>query len=197
METISYWISHFGYVGIFGLLMFGVFGLPVPDEWLLTFAGYLIFKGTLRPLPTIGAAILGSMSGITLSYVAGRSLGLFLIHKYGRLVHVTPERLERTHRWYQRFGAWTLLFGYYVPGVRHFTALIAGASELAFTRFALSAYLGAAIWSLTFLTLGYSFGERWSEVVETIHRHFVILTWLAIFAAGVYLLIYARRRRTL
>ena len=41
-ETAFHWISQHGYVGIFSLLVFGIIGLPVPDEWLLTFSGYLI-----------------------------------------------------------------------------------------------------------------------------------------------------------
>ena len=41
------WIAQYGYLAIFCLLMFGIVGLPVPDETLLTFTGYLVYKGTL------------------------------------------------------------------------------------------------------------------------------------------------------
>jgi membrane protein DedA with SNARE-associated domain len=44
MSTIVYWIAHYGYLALFGLLMLGIVGLPVPDETLLTFAGYLVFR---------------------------------------------------------------------------------------------------------------------------------------------------------
>ncbi len=40
------WITQYGYLAIFCLLMFGIVGLPVPDETLLTFSGYLIYKGS-------------------------------------------------------------------------------------------------------------------------------------------------------
>jgi membrane protein YqaA with SNARE-associated domain len=119
METISHWIAHYGYAGIFFLLLFGIIGLPVPDEWLLTFAGYLVFKNNLLLLPTYIAAALGSMCGITVSYGLGRSLGLFVIHHYGRLFRISPEQLDKVHAWFDRFGTWTLLIGYFIPGVRH------------------------------------------------------------------------------
>ena len=38
------WIAQYGYLGIFFLLIFGIVGLPVPDEWLLVLSGYLVFK---------------------------------------------------------------------------------------------------------------------------------------------------------
>jgi membrane protein DedA with SNARE-associated domain len=42
---LQHWISQYGYVGIFSLLMLGIIGVPVADEALLAFSGYLVFKG--------------------------------------------------------------------------------------------------------------------------------------------------------
>ncbi len=66
------WISTYGVVVLALLLMVGVFGLPVPDEALLTFAGVLVREGKLHFATTWTAAALGSMCGITLSYALGR-----------------------------------------------------------------------------------------------------------------------------
>jgi membrane protein DedA with SNARE-associated domain len=44
MDVIFSWIAQYGYVALLGLLMLGIVGLPIPDETLLTFAGYLVFK---------------------------------------------------------------------------------------------------------------------------------------------------------
>ena len=49
----AYWLSHYGYSGLFGLLMFGVIGVPVPEETLLTFAGVLVYRGHLEIGPTM------------------------------------------------------------------------------------------------------------------------------------------------
>ena len=85
-DVAFHWIEHHGYVGIFSLLAFGIVGLPVPDEWLLTFSGFLVFKGTLRFVPTFGAAFLGSACGITVSYTLGRIFDTYVIVKYGSRV---------------------------------------------------------------------------------------------------------------
>src|SRR5947207_12146611 len=56
-EIALHWIGEYGYAGIFSLLIFGIVGLPVPDEWLLTFSGFLVFKRTLLFVPTFAAEI--------------------------------------------------------------------------------------------------------------------------------------------
>ena len=75
MATIMHWMAHDGYLALFGLLMLGIVGLPVPDETWLTFAGYLVFRQQLALLPTLAVACCGSMCGMTLRYGLGRTLG--------------------------------------------------------------------------------------------------------------------------
>lgn len=192
METVLQLVTQYGHVAIFCLLVLGIVGLPVPDEWLLTFAGYLVYKGHFHYLPTVAAAFAGSACGITISYIIGRTGGLYLIHKYGRYVHLTQARLDRVHNWFERMGRWTLFFGYYMPGVRHFTAVVAGSSELEPPVFALFAYSGALVWVVTFISLGYFLGERWSTISEEIHG---VLLWLTIAAVAAGLLFWWLRRR--
>jgi membrane protein DedA with SNARE-associated domain len=174
METILRLVSQYGYAAIFCALMFGIVGLPIPDETILTFSGYLISIGHLNFLPTLAIAWAGSMCGITLSYIIGRKGGLFLVHKYGRYVHVTSRHLEKAHAWFERVGRWSLFFGYFMPGIRHFTAVIAGTSELDVPSFVLFAYSGALVWVTTFISLGYFLGEQWRRVGEQIHRDLTI-----------------------
>ncbi len=169
-NTVFEWIGQYGYAAIFGLLMLGIVGLPVPDETLLTFAGYLVFKNRLSLPLTLAAAYAGSITGISISFLLGRTFGLRLIHRYGSLVHLTSERLEKVHRWFDRSGRWTLTFGYYVPGVRHLTAYLAGASSMEALAFALFAYSGAFLWSSSFVFLGYVLGERWEAVGQQVHH---------------------------
>jgi membrane protein DedA with SNARE-associated domain len=187
MEIITHWVSHYGYAAIFSLLVFGIVGLPVPDESLLTFAGYLVYKKSLGLIPTFATASLGSMCGITISYLIGRTVGIYVLHRYGWIFHVTPKRIERVHSWFDRFGTWTLLIGYFIPGVRHFTAVVAGTSTLRPALFAIFAYSGALIWAATFIGLGFFFGEQWSQVVEPIQRHLGIFALIALLLILVYL----------
>jgi membrane protein DedA with SNARE-associated domain len=167
-------ITRFGYGGIFGLLMFGIFGLPVPDETLLTFCGYLVSRGDLLYVPTVAAAFLGSCSGVTVSYLLGRKLGLPTVRRFGRYVHVDEASLQRVHRWFERAGRWVLTFGYFVPGFRHLTAIVAGTSCLEYRIFAPFAYAGALFWSAGFVTLGRFIGARWETMSDEMHHVLLI-----------------------
>ena len=154
------WVTQYGSISLFFLTMLGIVGLPIPDETLLVFSGYLIYTHTLNPVFTFSMALLGSATGITVSYFLGRIYGLKLIHKYGRYFHFTEERFWKVHNWFERAGRWSLFFGYYIAGVRHLTAMVAGASALEYPIFAGFAYAGAFTWVLTFLSLGYFMGNR-------------------------------------
>ncbi|MBI1926782.1 DedA family protein [Candidatus Poribacteria bacterium] len=174
METTVQWVTHYGYAGIFMLLLLGVAILPIPVEWLLAFAGYLVYKGDLHFAPTIVAATLGSVCGITLSYGLGHSVGNYLIQKYGPIIHLTADRVAQVHRWFDRAGKWGLMIGYFVPGVRHLTAFVAGSSKLELSVFALFAYTGGFVWSVTYILIGYFLGEEWSRLPGKFHHYLVI-----------------------
>ncbi|HLH03762.1 MAG TPA: DedA family protein [Bryobacteraceae bacterium] len=171
MEAVYAWLSHYGYPALFALLMLGIVGLPVPDETLLTFCGYLIWKHTMHPAAALLTAIAGSATGITVSYLLGRSYGHRVIYGYGKYIGLTAERLARVHAWFDRTGPWLLAIGYFIPGVRHFTALVAGTTELRWPTFALFAYAGAAVWCSVFLTLGYVVGENWQHAFALFHKY--------------------------
>ena len=167
------WISTYGAVVLALLLMVGVFGLPVPDETLLTFAGVLVRQGKLHFATTWTAAAFGSMCGIT----------------------INAEHLRRVEAWLERWGKWTLTFGYFVPGVRHLTAILAGSAQLPPRMFATYAYAGAALWSLTFITFGWAVGRRWEAALQVMHRHILTVTLvLAAIAAG-YLVLHRTQRK--
>jgi membrane protein DedA with SNARE-associated domain len=130
MDALLNWIPEYGYPALFLLLMLGIVGLPIPDETLLTFSGYLIFKSELALMPTMVTAFLGSICGITISYAIGRRLGMYFVRTVGRILRIKPDDLDKGKAWYVRWGKYALIVGYFVPGVRHLVALVAGSSNL-------------------------------------------------------------------
>lgn len=186
------WLARYGLQAVFGLQMFGVIGLPVPDELLLTIAGTLVRAGKLPLVGTLAAAIAGSISGITVSYLAGRWLGLKALRRF---VHIPDELFDRVQHWFCRAGRWFLTFGYFIPGVRHVTAIAAGSSGLGYRQFAAYAYAGAVFWVTTFVTAGYVLGDRWRPVFDTLRPHLHLLIALVVVGYVVYVLTMRARRR--
>ncbi len=194
-ETILPWITAYGYIAIFSLLVLGIVGLPAPDETLLVFSGYLAFKGDLHVLPTIASAFLGSICGITVSYGLGRSVGNYLVIQYGHIVHITPEKMDQVRQWLTRVGRWGLTFGYFLPGIRHLTAFTAGVSKLRFSVFALFTYAGGLMWSVTFISVGYFLGKEWVQASERLHRFLLIGSGIIIVLLAAYFLVPQKKHK--
>lgn len=167
-ETFSLWLVNYGSFALFGLLMLGIVALPVPEETLMMLAGALIRNGQLHLHETLIAAYLGSMVGITVSYILGKTVGFYFLHKYGSWLGLTEAKLQKAHLWFEKYGKWTLFIGYFIPGVRHFTGFSAGAAKLEYPTFALFAYTGAFFWVSTFVALGYFFGTYAADFVHKI-----------------------------
>lgn len=193
-ETVLQLVTTYGYYGLFLSLILGIVGLPIPDEVLMTYCGYLVSQGEMNLTWTMLTALLGSIIGITISYWLGRRFGLPLVVRYGARFGVTEARLARVNRWYEKYGKIVLILGYFIAGVRHVTAFAAGIGKMRFPSFAMFAYLGAAIWTLTFITLGNTLGVHWSRVVELSHK-FLLWILVAVAAVGVVFLVRYLRRQ--
>jgi membrane protein DedA with SNARE-associated domain len=194
METLSQLIKSYGYLGVFGSQMLGMFGLPLPDETILTFTGFLVHKNYLHLAPALLAAYLGSICGITLNYLVGRFVGFPLLHKHGHYLGLTGERISQAHRWFERYGKMALFVGYFLPGLRHLTAFSAGASHLEYRYFAPYVYTGGACWVVTFVALGYFLGEEWRRITPQIQSYLWIVVGLVILAPCLVYLVQRLRR---
>jgi membrane protein DedA with SNARE-associated domain len=189
-----HWIKTYGYLGVFSSLMLGMFGLPIPEETILASVGFLIFKGYLHPVPTLLTAFLGSVCGITVTYLVGRTLGMPLVEKYGKYLRITPERLAHAHQWFEQYGKWSLFGGYFLPGVRHLTAFSAGVSGLEYRYFAPFAYSGGLLFVAAFLSLGYMVGDEWHKILPRLHAYLWMLAAAVIVLGAVSFLVYRFRR---
>ncbi|MGE8035284.1 hypothetical protein B1B04_21935 [Lysinibacillus sp. KCTC 33748] len=158
MEFISSFISQYGYLAIFLILSLGIIGLPIPDEILMTFVGFLCHEGHLNFLLSIILSFLGTSTGMVFSYAIGSKLGTPLIIKYGKWFGLNNRRFTKVERWFHRFGPWTIIIGYFVPGIRHVTSYMSGITQMKFSTFLAFACFGAMVWVIIFISIGYFLG---------------------------------------
>ena len=133
MEAIYYYLNHYGYLGIFLWLALGVFGPPVADEFLLLFLGYLVLKGNLHFIPTVAAVVAGTLTGVSLDYLLGRTLGHYLLHRPDSWLSQKYRRIYHLRQWLARSGGWAFTCSYFVPGLRHCAPMVAGLSRARFS----------------------------------------------------------------
>jgi len=187
-EQLAQWLLHYGSFALFGLLALGIVALPIPDESLMVLSGVLMYKGSLEIAPTLVAAYAGSITGITISYVIGRTVGKYVVRRFGGWFGVTADKVRLVHDWFAHLGKWALFFGCFIPGVRHLTGLIGGSIALEYHYFALFAYAGAILWASTFLSMGYFFGNYWIDVLEWAEIYMDEIVLVAVAGFLLYLL---------
>jgi membrane protein DedA with SNARE-associated domain len=196
VHMVAHWIDAHGYGVIFGFFAAGIIGVPVPNDLLLAYLGHFIYKGKLLTLPTVVAALFGSICGMTVNYLLGRTLGLYLLKKYGRHVRLTPEAIMKVHNWFKHAGRWGLLVSNFIPGVRHLAPIAAGTSKMMFLEFAVFAYVGALVWVTLYLSLGYFLAEEWARQTTKIHFILGIVSVAAIVSFALYLLWTGRKQKS-
>jgi membrane protein DedA with SNARE-associated domain len=192
LQWLQPWLDQYGCLAIFTMMMLAMLWAPLPEETFLTGLGILIHQGRLGPASTALAAFAGTTVGVTGMYFLGRTAGLAVIRRFGWLVRLTPQQLQRAHDWFDRRGKWTLTFGYYIPYVRHINAMVAGTTRIKYAEFAFFAYPGGAVWVATFLMLGYYLGDNLDWITQQFRPITAVLLVLASIAIVMH--IYRRRR---
>ncbi|MEN8078305.1 DedA family protein [Clostridioides difficile] len=116
---------------------------------------------------------LGVIFGVTLSYFIGRKFGVKFFNKYGKYIHLGPEKIKKVNKWFDKYGNKLLIFTYFIPGVRHITGYTAGTTNLSYKKFSVNAYLGAFIWVTTFISLGKILGDNWNNINKYIGSYLI------------------------
>jgi membrane-associated protein len=149
------------YVVLFGIFFAEtglVFMAFLPGDSLLFVAGAVaaqeagMHAGVLILMVTIGAIL-----GNTLNYAIGAWLGKKVYD--GTLRWIDPGALHRTHGFYERHGGKTIVIARFVPIVRSFAPLVAGASGMEAHKFQIFNVVGAALWVVSLVGGGYLFGQ--------------------------------------
>ena len=196
METVGSvaWLHEvlatYGLWALFGLVFLESTGVPLPGETaLITAAIYAGSTHRFNLLEVIGVAFAAAVAGDTMGYLVGRSLGLRLMERYGKYIHLTERRLAVGEYLFLCHGGKIVFFGRFVALLRTMAALLAGANRMPWPRFAVMNAFGGLAWASLFASAAYVFGERISRVGGTVG---IGLLGLFLVAAGAAFVLYRR-----
>ncbi|SHH92255.1 bifunctional DedA family/phosphatase PAP2 family protein [Clostridium grantii] len=174
MNYIIQLLNDYGYIVLLVALMLELIALPLPGEALMTYCGYIIYQHKMNWPVSILVAATGTIIGITLSYYLGSLLGLSFFEKYGHYVHLNKKRLEKISNWFDKYGNKLLVIAYFIPGVRHITGYFSGITKISYKKFAVHSYVGAILWTGTFISLGKILGSNWEKYHNLIKKYLII-----------------------
>lgn len=180
--------NQYGYIVLLIALMLELVAFPLPGEALMTYCGYVVYEHKMNLIISIMIAAIGASAGITLSHFLGKALGMSFFEKYGHLIHLDKKRLDKISIWFNKYGNRLLIVAYFIPGIRHITGYFSGIIKIPYKKFAVNAYVGALLWTATFILLGKVFGPDWEKYHRIIKKYLIIGGLIAaVILLGVYL----------
>ncbi|MGH2870111.1 MAG: DedA family protein [Solirubrobacteraceae bacterium] len=191
-DTATSVVGSLGLGGIFLLMLLESACIPIPSEATMLFAGFNVANHHYSLFAITVAGVLGNLIGSWLAYAVGYYGRLELLERHGRALHVSPSQLRRADRWFERYGAITVLVARVLPLVRTFISLPAGAARMPFWRFSGLTTVGCIPWVFLLGWIGFLTRSNWHNVKDGLSY-----VDYAVVAAGVIGIIYlvVRRRR--
>ncbi len=187
-------VGSLGLGGIFLLMLLESACIPIPSEATMLFAGFNVANGHYSLFAITVAGVLGNLVGSWLAYAVGYYGRLELLERHGRALHVSPRQLERADRWFERYGAVTVLVARVLPLVRTFISLPAGAARMPFWRFSVLTTVGCIPWVFLLGWVGFLTKSNWHNVKDALsYVDYAVV--VAVVIGIIYLVIRRRRDR--
>ena len=186
-----------GYVGMFAIIFTETglfFGFFLPGDSLLVTAGLLISQGLPLDLVTLGVLLnIAAVAGDTLSYWIGRTSGPRLFAKEDSLFF-KRKHLLRAAEFYEKHGAKTIVLARFMPIIRTFAPVVAGAASMDYRRFWIYNLVGGVVWIWSMLLVGYFLGSRFPGIDKHLELVILIVIFLSILP-GIIELIRAKMKK--
>lgn len=157
-------IDRTGLGGVFVLMTLESMIAPVPSEAVMPFAGFLWFNGRFTLWQVLISSTLGSLLGSLFSYYLGRYYAEAVVKRWGKYLLLNEHHLEQTKNFFARYGDKAVFISRFIPVVRHFISIPAGAGKMDLRKFILYTVLGAGAWNMFLAWIGYQLQSRWQEI---------------------------------
>ncbi len=196
-QTIVEYIGHMGYWGIFLLMFLESTFFPFPSEIIMIPAGYLAYKGEMNVYIVVLVGILGSVGGALFNYYLAMHFGRKFILKYGKYFFIKEETLDKLEAFFTKHGELSTFNGRLIPGIRQLISLPAGLAKMNIAKFSLYSGLGAGIWVIVLVALGYLLGSNEELISEYLRSATLIALLSVVFITVFYVVRHKRRQKIL
>jgi membrane protein DedA with SNARE-associated domain len=176
-SSITSQIANHGVYAVFVLMAIDAV-FPAASELVMLYGG-AVAAGAFSARVSLFGASIGSGTGAylvmavagTLGYLVGSVIGWWvghyggrpLLERRGRWLHLTPEKLDRAERWFDRWDVWAVLVGRITPVVRSFISIPAGVFEMPLAPYTALTALGSAVWAFAFAGAGWGLGTSYER----------------------------------
>lgn len=160
-------------------------GFFLPGDSLLVVAGLFAASGKLNVFILLTTLFVAAVVGDAVGYYSGLKLGPRVFTRQKSLFF-RPSHLEKAHAFYEKYGGKTIIIARFVPIVRTFAPIVAGAAQMSYRQFAVYNVVGGFLWVFSMILAGYflgslvekAFGIRLEDHIEKVVIVVVFLSLL-------------------
>jgi len=158
------------YVGLF-FIVFAETGLAIgfflPGDSLLVVAGLFAAAGKMNLAILMVTLFVAAVVGDAVGYLSGKKAGEALFTR-PKSRFFNPKHLKKAHEFYERHGGKTIIIARFVPIVRTFAPIVAGAAKMSYRQFLLYNIFGGLGWVVSMLSAGYFLGGVVEQLVRNV-----------------------------
>lgn len=160
IDTLLAMLGNYVYLGLF-LIVFAETGLAIgfflPGDSLLVVAGLFAAAGKLNLWVMLVSLIVAAIVGDAVGYYSGKKVGHAIFTK-PKSRFFNPNHLKKAHAFYEKHGGKTIIIARFVPIVRTFAPIVAGAADMRYRDFVFFNVIGGVFWVTSMLFAGYFLG---------------------------------------
>ncbi|TQI68924.1 membrane protein DedA with SNARE-associated domain [Clostridium sp. KNHs216] len=181
-------INSFGYLGIFLLIFIENIFPPIPSEVVLLFGGALTLSTSMNVPLVIVFATFGSLAGAVVLYGLGRilkaeRLKTLFAGKFGQVMHLKPEYVNRSTRWFSRYQNKAVFICRCIPLMRSLISIPAGCNEMNIPLFLVLTVIGSTVWNTALVLSGAFLGSAWESALPYLSQYSTVAVIVCIIAA--------------
>jgi Uncharacterized membrane-associated protein len=181
-------INSFGYLGIFLLIFIENIFPPIPSEVVLLFGGALTLSTSMNVPLVIVFATFGSLAGAVVLYGLGRilkaeRLKTLFAGKFGQVMHLKPEYVNRSARWFSRYQNKAVFICRCIPLMRSLISIPAGCNEMNIPLFLVLTMIGSTVWNTALVLSGAFLGSAWESALPYLSQYSIVAVIVCIIAA--------------
>lgn len=190
-------VIDIGYFGVFGMIFAEsglFFGFFLPGDSLLLTAGLLASRNLLNVWILILILPIAAVLGDNVGYWFGKKTGPRIFNRENSRFF-KRKNLLAAKAFYDKHGGKTIVIARFMPFIRTFAPIVAGAVEMQYRRFVTWNFVGGLLWATGATLVGYGIGKFFGQVVdpETLDRYFLVLIVIVIFVSALPALIHVWR----
>lgn len=182
-------IKAVGYVGLFGIVFAEsglFFGFFLPGDSLLFTAGFLASQDFLEIWPATILVFIAAVTGDSVGYAFGKKIGPAIFKKEDS-IFFKKENLMKAERFYEKYGAKTIIISRFLPIVRTLAPIVAGVGKMNYAKFIRYNIIGGFIWTFGLMFAGYFLGKMIPNIDNYLFPIIILIIVLSVLPTVIHI----------